>query len=132
MINVRLIVAIVTTFLDDILILLLLMIGLPYVGVYLPLILVAGIALLWVAIAVFLYLMGSRVLRKKPLTGFTNMVDMQGIAIRNIAPQGMVKIKGELWMVKSKGETIAKGERIIVTGQNNMELTVKKYIEPGN
>jgi membrane-bound serine protease (ClpP class) len=127
MTNTRLIVAIVTTLLDDILILLLLLIGLPYFGIYLPLILVLGIALMWVAIAVFLYVMGSKVLRKKPLAGFTDMVNTQGIAVRDIAPFGMAKIKGELWSVKSEGAVIIKGERVIVTGQNNLELIVKRY-----
>jgi membrane protein implicated in regulation of membrane protease activity len=130
--NARLIVAIVTTLLDDVLILLLLLIGLPYFGIYLPLTLIIGIALVWIGFSVFLYVVGSKVMKKKPLAGFTDMVNTQGIVVRAIAPNGMVKIKGELWSVKSAGETITKGEQVIVTGQNNMELTVIKYTEKDN
>ncbi|MBN1368157.1 MAG: hypothetical protein JW967_09570 [Dehalococcoidales bacterium] len=132
MINIRLIVAIVTTLLDDILILLLLLFGLPYFGIYLPLSLVIGIALIWVIFAILLYFVGGKVMKKKPLAGFTDMINTQGIVVRTIAPKGMVKIKGELWSVKSEGEIIEKGERIIVTGQNNLELTVQKHTDKDN
>jgi membrane-bound ClpP family serine protease len=125
--NTRLIVAIVTTILDDILILVLLIFGLPYLGIYLPAGIIIGIAVAWIGIAVFLYFIGSKILKKKPLSGFTDMVSTKGIAVQQIAPSGMVKIQSELWLAKSEGEIIEKGEQIIVTGQNNMELTVKKY-----
>lgn len=125
----RLIIAIVTTFLDDILILILLLVGLPYLGIYLPLTLIIGIAALWIGFAVFLYLVGGKALKKKPLAGFTDMVNTQGIAAHTIAPYGMAKINGELWSVRTEGEPIKKGEHVIVTGQNNMELTVRKYTE---
>jgi membrane protein implicated in regulation of membrane protease activity len=125
----RLIIAIITTLLDDILILVLLFIGLPYFGIHLPLALIIGIALLWIVIAVFLYLVGGKVLKKKPLVGFTDMVNSKGKVVRALAPEGMVKIKGELWSAKSEGEHINKNEEIIVTGQNNLKLTVRKYIQ---
>ncbi len=125
----RLIVAIITTLLDDILILLLLFVGLPYFGVHLPLSLIIGIALLWVGFAVFLYLVGGKVLKKKPIPGFTDMVNTRGTVAHMLAPNGMVKIDGELWIAKSNGETIKKGERIIVIKQNNMELIVRRENE---
>jgi membrane protein implicated in regulation of membrane protease activity len=123
----RLIIAIITTLLDDILILVLLFIGLPYFGIHLPLALIIGIALLWIVIAVFLYLVGGKVLKKKPLVGFTDMVNSKGKVVRAIAPEGMVKIKGELWSAKSERESIGRDEDVIVTGQDSLTLTVKKY-----
>ncbi len=119
--------AIITTLLDDILILILLIIGLPYLGINLPVGAIIAICISWIGIAVLLYFIGSKILKKKPLPGFTDMVSTYGIAVQQIAPGGMVKIKGELWLAKSDGEIIEIGESIIVTGQNNMELTVKKY-----
>ena len=123
------IIAIITTLLDDILILVLLFVGLPYLGIHLPLALIIGIALLWIVIAVFLYLVGGKALKKKPLVGFTDMVNSRGKVVRALAPEGMVKIKGELWSAKSEGEHINKNEEIIVTGQDNLKLTVRKYIQ---
>jgi membrane protein implicated in regulation of membrane protease activity len=123
----RLIIAIITTLLDDILILVLLYVGLPYFGIHLPVALIISIALLWIVIAVFLYLAGGKVLRKKPLVGFTDMLNSRGKVVRAIAPEGMVKIKGELWSAKSNGERIDKSEDVIVTGQDNLTLTVRKY-----
>ena len=123
----RLIIAIVTTFVDDILILLLLFYGLPYFGIHLPLILIIAIGLLWIVIAVFLYIKGGRALQKKPLSGFTEMTGSHGKVILTINPEGMVKIKGELWSAKSDGEHIDKDEDIIVTGQDNLKLIVRKH-----
>ncbi len=125
----RLFVAIVTTLIDDILILLLLFVGLPYLGVYLPLPLIIGVAILWIGFAVFLYLVGGKVLKKKPIPGFTDMVNTKGKVTRAISPEGMVLINGELWSARSNGETINKGEKIIVVGQNNLELIVRKLEE---
>ncbi len=123
------IVAVITTLLDDILILLLLFVGLPYFGIYLPLSLIIGIAILWVGFAVFLYLVGGKVLKKKPIPGFTDMVNTRGIVAHRLSPNGMVKVDGELWIAKSSGEIINKGERIIVIRQNNMELIVRRENE---
>ena len=125
----RLIIAIITTLLDDILILVLLFVGLPYLGIHLPLALIIGIALLWIVISVFLYLVGGKALKKKPLVGFTDMINSKGRVVHALTPEGMVKIKGELWSAKSEGESINKNEEIIVTGQDNLKLTVRKYIQ---
>ncbi len=125
----RLTIAIVTTVLDDILILVLLFLGLPYFGIHLPLTLVIGIALVWTAFAVFLYFKGGEILKRKPLTGLTDMVGTYGKVVRNIAPEGMVKIKGELWVANANGDEIGKGEEITVVGQDNLILTVRKSIQ---
>ncbi len=125
----RLIVAIITTLLDDILILLLLFVGLPYLGIHLPLALIIALALLWVGFAVFLYLVGGKVLKKKPLAGFTDMVNTRGTVAHALNPDGMVKIKGELWSAKSEGEPIDKNEEIIVVGQDNLKLIVRKITD---
>ena len=122
----RLIIAIVTTLLDDILILVLLFLGLPYFGIQLPLGLVIGVALLWTAFAVFLYFKGGKILKQKPVSGLTDMVGIYGRVVRTIAPEGMVKIKGELWVARAEGGKIETGEEIIVVGQDNLVVTVRK------
>jgi len=124
----RLIIAIVTTLLDDILILVLLFLGLPYFGIQLPLGLVIGVALLWTAFAVFLYFKGGKILKQKPVSGLTDMVGIYGRVVRTIAPEGMVKIKGELWVARAEGGKIETGEEIIVVGQDNLVVTVRKAV----
>lgn len=54
------------------------------------------------------------------------MTGSHGKVILPINPEGMVKIKGELWSAKSDGEHIDKDEDIIVIGQDNLKLIVRK------
>ena len=123
----RLIVAVVTTLLDEALILFLILWGLPRLGVDLPLYAMVIIGLLWTAFAVFLYISGTKALRRKPVTGLTDMTGSRGIVVKELRPEGMVKINGELWAARSiYGETIPKGERIVVENQAGLKLTVRK------
>jgi len=125
--RVRLIVAIVTTLLDEILIFVLILWGLPALGIALPVPLLVIIALLWTAFAVLLYISGTKALRRKPVSGYTDMTGTHGIVVRVLKPEGMAKIKGELWAAKSfDGEFIQKGEKITVESQSGLKLTVRK------
>ena len=57
------------------------------------------------------------------------MTGSHGKVIHTINPEGMVKIKGELWSAKSEGEYINENEDIIVTGQDKLKLIVRKHTE---
>ena len=61
------------------------------------------------------------------MTGLTDMTGARGIVVKELRPEGMVKINGELWAARSTdGETIQKGERIVVENQVGLKLTVRK------
>jgi len=61
----------------------------------------------------------------KVTTGEQGIIGESGMAIRDINVKGKVFVHGEIWNARSD-EQIAKDEKIIVTGINGMELTVKK------
>jgi membrane-bound serine protease (ClpP class) len=54
------------------------------------------------------------------------MVGMDGKAHGELAPDGMVKIKGELWSARSEEGNIRHGEKITVTGEDGLKLIVRK------
>jgi len=87
--------------------------------------------LAWGAYTVITYRMGSRALRRKPIPGLLDMAGSEGKAVSPLAPEGMVRIKGELWMAKSAGGKIDTGEEVTVVGQDGLKLIVRKR-SPGD
>lgn len=123
--NIRLIIAIVTSLLDEFAILAIILWGLPRLGIRVPWPwLVVIIALVFVY-AVVTFRVGSAALSRKPLAGLTSMVETRGKVVRRLDPEGMVKIMGELWQARAETGTIEIGTEIIVTGQDSLMLTVK-------
>ncbi|MBA7698687.1 hypothetical protein ES703_107368 [subsurface metagenome] len=80
----------------------------------------------WGGVSVFIYRMGSRALRRKPVVGLPNMVDSKGKVVSPLVPTGAVRIKGEIWEATSAGERINTGEEVIVIEQDGLKLTVRK------
>lgn len=122
----RLIIAVITTLLDEAVIIVLLLWGLPRLGITLPVPALVVIGILWTGFAVLLYISGSKVLRKKPVTGLTNLIGFKGTVVKPISPEGMVRINGELWSARSLEGSIKSGEVIIVEGQDRLTLLVRK------
>jgi len=125
-IPVRLAFAILATLAEEIAILLIVLLVLPRFGFYMPLPgligLVAGVSVY----AVISYRQASRALRKKPVAGFTTMVGIQGKVVNPLAPNGVIKIKNELWEATSAGGRIGAGEEVIVVEQAGLKLVVRK------
>ncbi len=100
--------------------------GLPQIDIYIPLPGLIIMMVAWVVLSVVLYRVGSRALRRKPLTGLSNMVDSRGKVVSPLAPDGVIKIKSELWDAKSAGRKIKTGEVVTVVEQDGLKLTVRK------
>jgi membrane-bound serine protease (ClpP class) len=126
MMNTRLIIAIVTTALEEAAIAVIVLWLLPKFDIHLPLFVLVIIMLAWAGFAVFTYRMGSRALRKKPESGLSDMLGMRGEVVKRLDPEGMVRIKGELWKAKSAGRKIETGEEVTVVGQKGLKLIVRK------
>jgi membrane protein implicated in regulation of membrane protease activity len=122
----RLFIAIVSSLLDEAIIIAVIIFGLPLLGVNIPTfgIIIIGIAFL--IYATTLYILGSRILGKKPTAGLTSMLGMEGRVVCRLNPRGVVKIKGELWEAKTEDGTIDPGTDVIVTGQARMKLIVRQ------
>jgi membrane-bound serine protease (ClpP class) len=80
----------------------------------------------WFLFGIFLFIMGTRALDKKEVKGLTSMVGSTGKASGRLAPDGMVKIKGELWNAHTEEGAIESGENIVVVGEEGLKLLVRK------
>ncbi len=127
----RLIIAVVSTVLEEAALAVGVLWGLPKLGIHIPLWVLIIVMAAWCAYTVTTYRMGSRALRKKPIAGLLDMAGSEGKAVSPLAPEGMVRIKGELWRAKSASERMDTGEKITVMGQDGLKLTVRKR-SPGN
>ena len=124
--NARLIIAIVTTLLDEIIIVALILWGLPRLGVNIPLYGTILIALGFLLFAVATFRIGSRTLRQKPLAGLPNMEGVEGRVVRRLAPKGFIRAGGELWEARTEEGVIEVGADVIVVAQSGLKVTVQR------
>lgn len=100
--------------------------GLPKLDIHIPIwVLIIAMAS-WGVYTIATYRMGSRALRRKPVHGLTAMLGSEGRVVSSLVPEGMVRIKGELWQAKSASERLNTGEKVIVVGQDGLKLTVRR------
>jgi len=124
--TVRLVLAVVSTLLEEAALAVIVLVGLPELGIEVPLGVLIALMVAWGVFSVFTYRMGSRALRRKPVIGLLPMVDSRGKVVSPLALDGLVKIKGELWQATSAGERIDTGEEVIVVDQDGLMLIVRK------
>ena len=111
---------------DDVAILALVVFILFLVGVRLP---VPVLVILGLAVAAGLFFVDRAVvlaLRRRLVTGAEGMIGAFGTAVENLAPKGMVDIKGEYWKAISTRAKIEAGREIEVTGISGLTLEVKE------
>lgn len=96
----------------------------PYFRLSLTIIIFAAI----ITIIFFIVIIGFviRTHRKKPVTGQKGLLGMEGVARTDIAGEGMVMVRSELWQAESGGPKIKKGERVKIIGIEGMILKVKR------
>jgi membrane-bound ClpP family serine protease len=129
MMTTRLIIAIVTTALEEAAIAVVVLWLLPKVDVHLPIFVLVIVMLAWAAFAVFTYRMGSRALRKKPVAGLSDMIGSRGEVVSPLDPEGVIKIRGERWVARSARGRLNAGEEVTVVGQEGLKLIVRKGTE---
>ena len=122
----RLIVAIVTTLLYELALIAVVLWGLPRLGIYIPIPGLVVLVLALGAVAIATYRKGSQALGKKVVVGLSSMIGSKAKVVSKIDPEGMVKIKGELWKAQSTGERIDVGEEVTVVGQKRLKLIVRR------
>ena len=127
----RLIIAIVSTVLEEAALAAGVLWGLPRLGIHIPLWVLIIVMAAWCAYTVITYRMGSRALRRKPVHGLTAMLGSKGKVVSPLVPDGMVRIKGELWVAKSASGRMDTGEEVTVVRQDGLKLIVRKR-SPGD
>ncbi len=122
----RLIFAIFSTLLEEAARVVIVLWGLPELGIHITLAGLIALMAAWGAFSVITYRIGSRALRKKAVAGLPSMVGTKGKVVSPLAPKGMVRIKGELWEATSSGTNVDVGEEVVVVGQYGLRLIVDK------
>ena len=121
----RLVIAIITTLFEETAIAVIVLWGLPQMGIDIPLWGLVLIMVAWLTYTVTTYRMGSRALRKEHVAGLPNMIGTKGMVVSPIAPEGLVRIKGELWVAKSASGDMETGGEVIVVAQDRLKLVVR-------
>ena len=122
---VRLIWAIVSTLFEETALVVIVFFGLPRLGIYIPLPGLIALMVVWLAVSAVIYQIGSRALRRKQLVGLPDMIGSWGRVVTTLAPEGLVKIRGELWVARSASGEMEPGEGVIVVGQDSLKLIVR-------
>jgi len=127
----RLILAIISTAIEEAALAVIVLVGLPRVGVNIPVAVLVAVMLGWLVIAVGVYRAGSRALQRKAVSGFGAMTGSRGKVVKALQPVGLVKVGGELWRAEATGKALAVGEEVIVVGQQGGKPLVKAEDEEG-
>lgn len=126
----RLILAIISTLLEETAIVVIVLLGLPRLGIYIPLPGLIALMVLWLAYSVVTYRAGSRALRRKPVINIP-VIGSKGKVVSPLVPEGLIKIKSELWVASSADKKLDVGSEVIVVEQDGLKLVVRKS-NPGN
>jgi membrane-bound ClpP family serine protease len=122
--NGRLIVSIISTIAEEAAILIIGVWLLPKAGIHLHILVIPGIMLIWLWWSVFTYRKGTLALINTPVKGFVSMKGMKGTVVKTLQPDGLIKIRGELWKGHSISGRIETGTDVIVIGQEGLRLLV--------
>ncbi len=129
----RLILAIVSTIAEEAAIAFVGLVILPDMGVHTSPSLVIGILAGNLVLDVAIYRVGSRILRKRPVPGFSDMSGSRGRAIAPLDPEGLVMVEGEIWSAQTTDGRIESGAKIVVVRQEGLKLFVRPASsEPSN
>ena len=122
----RLIMAIVSTLLQEAALFVIWLWGLPQLGIQLPLFALIAVMVAWAAGATLTFWIGTRALRRQAVIGLPAMIGGKGKAVSPLAPGGQVIIRGELWGAETIDRNIDTGEVVTVVGQDGLKLIVRK------
>lgn len=90
------------------------------------------VALALLLIGVFTFIMHRAVipsLRRRRVTGAEGMIGLVGrVARKPLAPEGIIKVKGEYWQAKSVDGDIGVGEDVEILSIDGLKLEVKRKL----
>ena len=98
--------------------------GLPYVGIEIPLWGLAILAMFLLAFSYYTYTMGRRALDKKLLHEIEAMIGSQGVVATVKKPGCYIKVRGELWKGISDSP-LHIGQEVVVVAVEGFKLVVE-------
>jgi membrane-bound serine protease (ClpP class) len=99
---------------------------LPEFGVELSVTVLIVVMAAWAAFGTWLFIFTTRALQRQAAVGLPSMVGAAGKVASRLSPEGLVRIKGELWSATSDGGDIEVGEDIVVVGEQGLKLSVRR------
>ena len=99
---------------------------LPEWDIKLPVAVLIAAMVAWGIFSISLFIFTTKALKKQVPVGLPSMVGTVGKAASPLTPEGMVRIKSELWMATTETGDIKKGENIEVVGEDGLRLVVRK------
>jgi membrane-bound ClpP family serine protease len=123
---IRLVLAVFSTSLEEVAIWAIWRWVLPDFGIEWPYQYLIAVMVAWAGFSIWLFTLTTWTLKRQGQAGLPSMIGMRGRVSSPLNPEGMVKIKGELWGSVSEGGDIAAGEEVLVVGENGLKLIVKK------
>jgi membrane-bound serine protease (ClpP class) len=99
---------------------------LPEWEIEIPLAVLIGVMIAWAIFAVFDFWLVTRVLKKQTIVGLPTMIGSKGKAATSLAPEGQIRIRGELWGAEAIDGDIDSGKVVVVVGQDGLKLIVRK------
>jgi membrane-bound ClpP family serine protease len=99
---------------------------LPEFGINLSVSVLIGVMAAWAVFGIWLFLFTTHTLRKQVPVGLPSMVGTKGKVSSRLVPEGLVRIKGELWVATSPEGDIDAGENIVVVGEDGLKLLVRR------
>jgi len=85
---------------------------------------IAGAAITTTLFFAFAVGMGIKAQTRKPETGREGLVGEVGLALKDISPEGVVQVHGEIWKAVSS-KKIRKGQKVIVESVDPHHLKIK-------
>jgi len=122
----RLILAIISTSLEEVAIVVIWRWLLPEFGINLPFSVLIGVMVAWAVFAVALFVFTTRTLKKQIVVGLPTMIGSKGKVASSLVPEGLVRIRGELWGATSAEGNIDKDKEVEVVGEDGLKLVVRK------
>ncbi len=99
---------------------------LPEFGIFLPFQVVIIVLLAWAGFSIWLFIFTTRTLKKQVPVGLPSMIGTKGKVSCKLSPEGMVRIRGELWGAASAEGDIDSGEEVLVVDEDGLKLLVRR------
>ena len=114
------------TLIDEAIVVVVILWLLPHLGIKLPVGVTVGLMVALAAWAVLTYRAIRRVVEIRALSPAEAMVGRRGTALSQLAPNGVVRIRGEIWKAMSSNGVIAAGDEVTVLRIDGLKLTVRR------
>ena len=121
----RLIVALISNLLEQVALVVIVLVGLPMLDIHISIPGLITLMIVWAVVSVVIYRLGSRALRRKPVITLP-VISSRGKVVSPLAPEGLIRIKSELWIARTDGRKINSGTEVIVVEQDGLKLVVRK------